>query len=243
MADEIDAIIDPAPEPEAPAPETPPAPTGITQEQVEALLSEQREKMEQSFTQKYNELARNITSAPSGGAPESGGDPQDFWSDPRAAVRKELEGYVAKTLAPVAGNFAGTLTTITIDNFKARKSTDPLFNGVEKVFDDKIGKLNKQWLASLAPQDLASALAEAWDASVGGYVQAERKRRAATPKPANLGGGASGGGGTNKTGAEQLQELDPISYRWAVQGGMTDEQMLETVKELKADKAAQEDDD
>lgn len=233
MADELDDILDdqpadPAPDP---APDDKPATVTLSQEQLDVLTASARNAetlagQVSELTGRMQELTQRFTPQPGAGDGEP--DNSQFFADPRAAVRAEIARAVKEHIDPMADRFSGNLAGSTIDSFRRDKKEDPLWVGVEPLFEKEMSKMNKSWLGRLDNTQLADVLTTAYKVAVGDYVMEERKKKAKV-KATNLGaGGAGGGSGKSKT----LQDLDPVAYRIAVENKFTQEEMDELAKDV-----------
>lgn len=164
-------------------------------------------------------------------------DPAQFYADPQAAIDERVRKGVQEMVAPAAAQMQANMGQMALQTFKAQKTGDPMFAGVVPFFDKKSGRLNLQWVGSLSPQDQQSTLNEAWYAAKGEYVDVEGAKRASQQKrPTNLGGGDGTGGG-GSTGTKSLAELDPTSYRWAVENHLSEDDMKEIAADIQKKKS------
>ena len=146
-----------------------------------------------------------------------------LFADPAAAIR----GEITNAVTPMAQQFASTLASVRVENFTDKKSTDPLYSGVNPIFTKKLKGMRQDFLGSLPAENLTATLNEAWNASVGEYVISERGKRKPA-RAANLGGGDAGGAGAPKS----LRDIDQGAFQMAVNAGWTQEQMDDLAKEL-----------
>jgi hypothetical protein len=204
----------------------------ITKDELARFVksAEQADRFEETvsaLTEQIDAL-RNQRSAPVNTEIQDTGLTADaFFQDPEAAIKKVLNKQFAAELGPLAERALGNVAGVSIDSFRSLKRSDPLFAGVEPIFEKEVGQLNKSWLGRLTNEQLTQTLNKAWDASVGAYVQVERAKKVAS-KAKNL--SSSTGGGT--TTAKTLAEINPAAYRTAMQGGLSDEDMAEIAKSL-----------
>ena len=151
-----------------------------------------------------------------------------FFVDPGTSTTEIARAIVNKEVGPLARQFAASLGGTAIRNFKFDKSGDKFYAAVAPIFDKKVANLDMTWLGSLENNVQHMTLQEAWNASVGEYVNSESTKRAAS-KPVNLGGGGSGGG--TSIAGKTLAEVDPETYRLARQANLSEEEMAEILKE------------
>ena len=221
MADELDEILEPAADPAAAAE---PEKVEVTKDELSRLLraAEDVDTLRgqlSGLTSQIESFRAQPQPQPQQSQEDAGLTSETLFQDPGKAI----DGRINKAVMPAARKFAEGIAGITIDNFKTRKSDDPLYKGVAPIFDEKLKGIDAAYLGSLPKAQLDAALKEAWNASVGEHVQEERVKRAER-RPTNL--GAAGGGAAVVT-KRTLAEVDPATYRLAVQGGLSEEQMQE----------------
>ena len=234
MADPLEDLLDPpAPpagtDPAPPADPAPAPPTGTTIDPAELerlRRAAERSELLESQVQLL-QAAQQQYRAPEP-APE--GDPNaDFFVDPRASVRKEIDA----TVTPYARQMAAQIGAMSVNNFKAGKTGDRFYAGVAPFFDKKAQGIDKSWLGSLTPEQQQSVLNEAWSSAKGAYLDDYEKKNPPKPAPPpNIGGGSAGGGGSVAGGKASLEQLDPWTYKQAVQAGWSQERMDKFAAEL-----------
>ena len=144
------------------------------------------------------------------------------WNNPDGAIDKRVQ----EIAAPYIQQTAASIANMQADSFRASKMGDPLFGPVSIVFDREMAKLNKVWLGSLPPDVLRQTLQTAWNASVGEYVEAERKKTPKVPT-GNISSGGTSSGATPTGGHKTFAELDPEAYALGKKFGLTDEELQE----------------
>lgn len=218
----------------APPADTPPADdkVTVTKDELDALraAADNVDALTGTVRDLESQLQR-IQTAPPPQQQQQGGQRrltgEDLWNDPETAIDNRVQEGITKAVGPTANQFAAQLASMAIRNFRQSKASDPLFSGVAPIFDKRINTLNKVYLGSLQADALDATLAEAWNASVGVYVQEERTKRA-KQRPANLSGDSSGGGSPKVL---TLEEVDPKAYRMAVAAGLSAEDMAEIARD------------
>jgi hypothetical protein len=151
------------------------------------------------------------------------------YEQPGVSAAKIAADVANTVMAPAQQQINGKLAQFAIQNFKAQKVNSPFFAAVAPLFDRQIAKIDKAQLGALDETWINNTLETAWNASLGEYVSTEQAKRPKPAPPVNLGGGGSGGGGG--ASGKTLAEIDPVAYRWAVNAGLTEEQMAEIAKE------------
>jgi hypothetical protein len=238
-----DPILDQQLEPPAPPalpdptpPADPPAPQGVTIDPTEyERLKRAADQFEQAAPLLDDLRSGRYQSAPPPAAPPLDTMTDQYWTDPIKSTEKMIDQRLESQVQPYARQVAAQLGTMAISNFKNSKSSDPYYAGAAPFFDKEMGKIDKTWLGQFQPDQQASILSTAWNAAIGAYVEDYRKKNPVRNNPPpNLGGNGSAGGGSGAGAKKSLQEIDPTTYRWAVQKGWSQERMDKFAEDLLA---------
>ncbi len=160
---------------------------------------------------------------------------QQFWNNPAQMTAEIARQAAAAQIGQAAQQFTPYTSAtgdLFIDNFKSRKSSDPLYKTILPVFETQIRDINRTALLQMNEGARQRELTLRWDAAAA-QVYRKAAETAEREKPPNM--GTSGGGG-GQTPPQTVFDKDPktaaLYAKFKAQGILSDDDMKDILAEI-----------